>query len=110
MKKAFDEHDLIDMMFERADIDAFKSLWEKDKDAKKWSGLLHMCYWERSYESYGGDEGYLENPPINEKKLKYLAELINFLEASGIETADDSPGINRLLQKVRGENNGTSIL
>ena len=35
MQKAFDEHDLIDMMFESTDIDTFKLLWGKDKDAKK---------------------------------------------------------------------------
>lgn len=27
MQKAFDEHDLIDMMFESTDIDTFKLLW-----------------------------------------------------------------------------------
>ena len=65
----------------------------KDKDAKKWSELLHSCYWEQSYESVGGDEGYLDDPPINEKRLKYLEELITFLEESGVKAVNDSPGI-----------------
>jgi len=93
MQKAFDEHDLIDMMFESTDIDTFKLLWGKDKDVKKWSELLHSCYWEQSYESVGGDEGYLDDPPINEKRLKYLEELIDFLEESGVKAVNDSPGI-----------------
>ena len=87
----FDEHDLIEMMFESTDIDAFKLLWSKDKDAKKWSELLSSCYWEQSYESVGGDEGYLENPIINVKRLKYLEELIKFLEGAGIEAINDAP-------------------
>ena len=29
MQKAFDEHDLIDMMLESTDIDTFKFLWSK---------------------------------------------------------------------------------
>ena len=93
MQKAFDEHDLIDMMFESTDIDTFKLLLDNDNDAKKWSELLHMCYWEQSYESVGGDEGYLDDPPINEKRLKYLEELITFLEESGVKAVNDSPGI-----------------
>ena len=93
MQKAFDEDDLIDMMFEGTDIDTFKLLWGKDKDAKKWSELLHLCYWEQSYESVGGDDGYLDEPPISEKRLKYLEELITFLEESGVKAVNDSPGI-----------------
>ena len=93
MQKAFDEHDLIDMMFESTDIDTFKLLWGKDPDAKNWSELLQSCYWEQSYESVGGDEGYLDDPPINEKRLKYLEELITFLEESGVKAVNDSPGI-----------------
>ena len=93
MQKAFDEYDLIYMMFESTDIDTFKLLWAKDKDAKKWSELLHSCYLEQSYESVGGDEGYLDDPPINEKRLKYLEELITFLEESGVKAVNDSPGI-----------------
>ena len=89
----FDGHDLIDMMFESTDIDAFKLLWSKDKDAKKWSELLSSCYWEQSYESVDGDEGYLDDPPINEKRLKFLEELITFLEESGVKAVNDSPGI-----------------
>ena len=93
MQKAFDEHDLIDMMFESTDIDTFKLLWGKDKDTKKWSELLRSCYWEQSYENVGGDEGYLDDPPINKKRLKYLEELITFLEESGVKAVIDSPGI-----------------
>lgn len=85
MKKAFDEHDLVDMMFESENINSFKSLWDKDKDAEKWGHLLHMCYCEESYVSVGGDEGYLENPPICVERLKYLQELIDFLEKLGIK-------------------------
>ena len=92
-QKSFNEDRLIDMMFESTDIDAFKSLWDKNKDAKKWSELLHMCYWERSYESVGGDEGYLDDPPINEERIKYLDALIKFLEESGVKAENDSPGI-----------------
>jgi len=91
IQKAFDEHDLIDIMFESTDIDTFKLLWDNDNDAKKWSELLHMCYWEQSYESVGGDEGYLEDPPINEKRLKYLEELIDFLEQSGVQAINNAP-------------------
>lgn len=93
MQKTFDKHNLIDMMYESIDIDIFKSLWDKDKDTEKWSSLLNSCYWERSYESVGGDSGYLEYPPINETRLKYLEELINFLEESGVKAKNDSPGI-----------------
>lgn len=91
MQKAFDEPDLIDMMFESTDIDTFKLLLGKDKDAKKWSELLHSCYWEQSYERVGGDEGYLDDPPINEKRLKYLEELIDFLEKAGVRAINDAP-------------------
>jgi len=91
VKKEFTEYTLIDMMFEGSSIDSFKSLWDKDNDAEKWSELLHMCYWEQSYERAGGDEGYLDNPPINAERLNYLEELIKFLEESGIKALNDSP-------------------
>ena len=93
MQKAFDEHDLIDMMFKSESIDTFKSMWEKDSDLKKWSELLRSCYWEESYESVGGDNGYLENPPINIQRLNYLRELISFLEGLGIQAINDAPKI-----------------
>jgi hypothetical protein len=48
-----------------------------------------MCYCEESYESVGGDEGYLPNPPINHERLSYLKELIAFLEGNGIKEAED---------------------
>lgn len=44
-----------------------------------------MCYCEESYESVGGDEGYLDNPPINHERLAYLEKLIKFLEDNGIK-------------------------
>ena len=86
-EKNIDEFTLIDMMFNNSSIDSFKSLLEKDKDTEKWGRLLDMCYCEESYESVGGDEGYLENPPINFERLNYLKELIDFLEKSGIKGA-----------------------
>ena len=43
-----------------------------------------MCYCEESYESVGGDFGYMENPPINHERLAYLEKLIDFLESNGI--------------------------
>lgn len=89
----FDEYDLIDMMFDSESIETFKSLWEKDKELEKWSELLHSCYWEESYESVGGDEGYLENPPINYKRLEYLKSLIAFLEGVGIRAENNAPKI-----------------
>lgn len=91
MTESFDEYDLIDMMYDSEDIETFKSLWQQDKDLEKWGELLHSCYWEESYESVGGDEGYLENPPINVKRLDYLHELIAFLEGVGIQAENDVP-------------------
>ena len=91
MTKKIDEDDLIDMMFDSEDIEIFKTLWEYDNDLSKWSELLHSCYWEESYESVGGDEGYLENPPINHKRLEYLKSLIAFLEGVGIQAENDAP-------------------
>ena len=44
-----------------------------------------MCYCEESYESIGGDDGYLENPSINVERLKYLEQLIEFLEGLGVK-------------------------
>lgn len=58
MLESFDGYDLIDLMFDSESIDTFKSLWDKDKGLEKWSELLHMCYWEVSYERVGGDEGF----------------------------------------------------
>lgn len=88
IQKDFDAYTLISMMFENASIDSFKPLWEMDKDAKKWGYLLHMTYCEDSYESVGGDYGYEENPPINLERVKYLEELIVFLEGLGIEEVE----------------------
>jgi hypothetical protein len=75
---------LIDMMFDGCPIKEFQQLWES-KENLDWGELLHMCYCEESYESVGGDEGYLENPPSNHERLAYLEQLIAFLEDKGIE-------------------------
>lgn len=91
MKNNFDQDDLICMMLSSENINTFKTLLKNDDDLNKWSELLNMCYWERSYESVGGDEGYRKNPPINTKRLHYLEELISFLEHSGIEAENDAP-------------------
>lgn len=88
IQKDFDAYTLISMMFKNASIDSFKQLWEMDKDAKKWGYLLNMTYCEDSYESVGGDHGYEENPPINLERVKYLEELIVFLEGLGIEEVE----------------------
>ena len=50
----------------------------------EWGELLHMCYFEESYERVGGDEGYLPNPPINHERIAYLEKLISLLERHGI--------------------------
>ena len=47
-----------------------------------------MCYCEESYASVGGDEGYLENSPVDFKYLAYLEKLIAFLEENGIKESD----------------------
>ena len=86
-----DGRDMIDMMYGSESIETFKALWEKEKDPKKWSQLLHACYWELSYARAGGDEGYLDNPPINVERTKYLEELIVFLEEVGIQAINDAP-------------------
>ena len=79
-----DEYKLIDMMFDSRPIEEFQQLLES-KENLDWGELLHMCYCEESYESVGGDEGYLENPPINHERLSYLEQLIAFLKEKGIE-------------------------
>lgn len=75
---------LIYMMFDSVPIEKFIRLWDVEKDIKKWQQLLHMTCCEDSYESVGGDEGYLDNPPINHERIKYLEELIAFLESKGL--------------------------
>ena len=80
---------LIDMMFDSRPIEEFESLLKSGKKELAWGRLLHMCYCEESYESVGGDEGYLPNPPINHERLSYLKELIAFLEGNGIKEAED---------------------
>ena len=80
---------LIDMMFDSRPIEEFESLLKSGKRGLAWGRLLHMCYCEESYESVGGDKGYLPNPPINHERLSYLKELIAFLEGNGIKEAED---------------------
>lgn len=80
-----DEFELIDLMFESKPIEIFEKLFAENREDFDWSGLLHMCYCEESYVSVGGDEGYLENPPINYERLTYLKKLIKFLEDNGIK-------------------------
>ena len=75
---------LIDMMFASRPIEEFEELW-KNKENFDWGKLLHMCYWEERYESVGGDEGYMDNPPINYERLEYLRKLITFLKEKGIK-------------------------
>ncbi|MBQ4110306.1 MAG: hypothetical protein IJC74_05430 [Clostridia bacterium] len=78
------EPDLVWMMFENEPIETFEKLLNEDSAEFEWGYLLHMCYCEESYESVGGDDGYMKNPPINYERLAYLEKLINFLESKGI--------------------------
>lgn len=75
---------LIDMMLEGESIEKFEELLELSDLVSQWRYLLHMCYWEEGYESVGGDEGYMDPPPINHERLAYLKKLIAFLESHGI--------------------------
>ena len=86
-----DRRDLVQMMYGSESIENFKALWEQDKDLEKWSQLLHSCYWELSYTCAGGDEGYLDNPPINVGRIKYLEVLIGFLKEVDIQAVNDAP-------------------
>ena len=88
-----DGRDMIHMMYGSESIETFKALWEQDKDLEKWSQLLHSCCWELSYERVGGDEGYLENPPINTERIAYLEELITFLENAGVKAPNNAPKV-----------------
>lgn len=87
------EDTLIDMIFSSEPILKFKQIFRKNEQTQAWEQLLHMCYWEFSYECVGGDEGYLENPPINYERLKYLEELIYFLEENGVKTENTAPKV-----------------
>ena len=75
---------LIDMMFESKPIEEFEELLKLGTQGYEWGELLRMCYCEESYESVGGDEGYMLNPPINHERLTYLNQLIALLESHGI--------------------------
>ena len=86
-----DGRDMIHLMYGNESIETFKALWEQGKDPEKWSQLLHSCYWELSYTRAGGDQGYLENPPIAVERIQYLEELIGFLEYVGIQAVNDAP-------------------
>lgn len=81
--------DLVTMMFKNEPIEAFEKLLNEDIPKSEWGNLLHMCYCEESYESVGGDDGYMENPPINHKRLAYLEKLISFLESKGISECQE---------------------
>ncbi|MBQ6907369.1 MAG: hypothetical protein IJQ28_03230 [Clostridia bacterium] len=89
------EQDLIFMMFHSKPISDFERIFKDGENTQVWEELLHMCYWEFSYESVGGDKGYLENPPINSKRLEYLENLIKFLEMKGIKAENTAPKFKR---------------
>ena len=76
---------VIDMMFASEPIEKFEKLLNEGNSELDWGSLLHMCYCEESYESVGGDDGYMENPPIKYERLEYLGKLIEFLESKGIK-------------------------
>ena len=84
---------LIDMMFDSKPISDFEKVFNYTDNKQAWEELLDMCYWEFSYVSVGGDEGYLENPPIDYKKLEYLENLIVFLEAEGVKIENTAPKV-----------------
>ena len=75
---------LVDMMLAEEPIDKFQKLWSVEDNTDAWRQLLNMTCWEVGYERVGGDEGYLENPPINYERIKYLEELIVFLTSKGL--------------------------
>ena len=75
---------LVDMMFFGEPVVKFKKLWDIEKDVEAWQQLLHMAHCEVRYARVGGDEGYLDNPPINYERIKYLEELIVFLKSTGL--------------------------
>ena len=79
-----DNMTLIDMMFDSKPIEKFEELLKSGTQGYEWGELLHMCYCEESYESVGGDEGYMLNPSINHERLAYLNQLIALLESHGI--------------------------
>ena len=86
---------LIDMMFHSKPISDFEKKFNYSENEQAWKELLDMCYWEFSYESVGGDMGYLENPPIDHKRLEYLENLIVFLEMKGIKIDNTAPKVKR---------------
>ena len=88
-----EEDKLIDMMFDSEPISNFEKIFKRNEQAQPWEELLSMCYWEFSYECAGADYGYMENPPINHKRLKYLEQLIKFLESNGIKTENTAPKV-----------------
>lgn len=80
-----ENYTLINMMFEESPIEDFEELLKTQRDKLNWLELLEYCYTEESYESVGGDLGYMDNPPINYKRIEYLNNLIAFLENNGIK-------------------------
>ncbi|MBQ6929789.1 MAG: hypothetical protein IJN27_05775 [Oscillospiraceae bacterium] len=85
-----DEYMLVDMMFDNEPIEKFEELLKSGVVGPEWGELLHLCYCEESYEDIGGDEGYLENPPIDNERLDYLKKLIALLESYGIKEIYES--------------------
>ena len=80
------KRNLTTMMFASEPIENFKKLLEEDvANELDWGVLLHMSYMEKSYESVGGDNGFMDNPPINYRRIEYLGKLIEFLEENGIK-------------------------
>ena len=76
---------LVHMMLSDEPIDKFKKLWDVEKDIEAWEQLLHMTHCEVAYTRVGGDEGYLDDPPINHEYINYLETLIEFLESKGLK-------------------------
>ena len=80
-----ENYTLINMMLEESPIEDFEELLKTQREKLNWLKLLEYCYTEESYESVGGDLGYMDNPPINYKRIEYLNNLIAFLENNGIK-------------------------
>ena len=79
-----EEINLVDMLWDREPIKKFEELLKAQIPDLEWGHLLHICYCEESYLSVGGDEGYLDNPPIDYEGLAYIEKLIALLEENGI--------------------------
>ena len=73
------------MMFDSRPIEKFEELLKSGNPGHEWEELLHMCYCEESCERVGGDEGYMQNSPINHERIAYLNNLIALPESCGIK-------------------------